>query len=77
MFELDVFTITLKAGTGISVLTKSGWTNSGTATLTKDVNYGSSIDLSTISVTFKTGYSGISYTKSSGSGTLSGSTLPD
>ncbi len=72
---INVYTITINAGAGISTLTASGWTGSGTGTLTKEFAAGETIDLSTITVADKTGYTGSSYSKTSGSGTLSGSTF--
>ena len=69
------YTITVKAGTGISKLTLSGWTNSGTATLTNGLDYGSTLDLSTFTPTYSSGYSGVTYTLTSGAGSISGSTF--
>ncbi len=68
------YTVTINAGPGISTLTASGWTGSGTGTLTKAFSAGDTIDLSTIAPTRKTGYTGTSYS-SAGSGSISGSTF--
>ena len=71
----NVVTVTVQAGNGISKVALTGWTNTGTATMTKSLQSGSTLDLSTITPTYKTGYSGISYTKTSGSGSISGNTF--
>ena len=71
----NTYTITIKAGNGISKVALSGWTNTGTATMTKTMSYGSTLDLSTVTPTYKSGYSGVSYTKTSGSGSISGNTF--
>ena len=68
------YTITVKAGNGISALTLADWTGTGTTSLTKDLAYGTELDLTTFTETFKTGYSGNTYTKNSGAGTLNAST---
>ena len=71
------YEITIVAGRGIATIaqpTNGGWTGSGTATLTKTVEYGSTIDLSTFNPTSKAGYTGTGYTVT-GAGTLSGSTF--
>ena len=67
-------TITLNAGNGISTLTASGWTDSGSASISKGFHEGETIDLSTITRGYKTGYTGVKYTVTGGTGTLSGST---
>ena len=71
----NTYTITVTAGNGISKLTASGWTGTGTGTISKTFSYGSTVDLSTITVNDKCGYTGAAYTLASGSaGTLSGTT---
>ena len=65
------YTITVNAGAGISSLALSGWTGTGTGTLTKIYHIGDTIDLSTFTRTYKTGYSGVTYTKNDSVGTLS------
>lgn len=72
--EATDYTLTLTAGTGTSALTATGWTNSGTATISKTVHIGDVINLSTITPTFKTGYNTVGYTKTDNIGSLSGST---
>ena len=72
---INSYTITLKAGTGISTISLEGWTNTETATITKNLEYGSTVDLSKVIVTNATGYSGSSWTKTSGGGTLNGTTF--
>ena len=66
-------TITLNAGNGISTLTASGWTGSGSASISKGFHEGETIDLSTITRGYKTGYNGVKYTVTGGTGTISGS----
>ena len=72
---INNYTITIKAGNGLSAVALSGWTNTGTATMSKSFAYGSTIDLSTITNTYKNGYSGSAYVKTSGSGSISGNTF--
>lgn len=67
-------TITVDSRRGVSAVTAKGWTNSGTATMTKSCNCGSTINLSTVTPTFKSCYNTIGYTLTSGSGSLSGTT---
>ncbi len=67
------YTITVTAGNGISKVTASGWTNSGTATMTKTFDFGEQIDLSTVvTATQKSGYTGAAYTVTNGAGSISG-----
>ena len=68
------YTVTIHAGNGISALALSGWTGTGTSTLTKTYHIGDTIDLSTASPTYKTGYSGSKYTKNDSIGSLSSAT---
>ena len=68
------YTVTLRAGNGISALTLAGWTGSGTGTLTKTYHIGDTIDLSTVTPTYKTGYNGAKYIKNDSIGSISGST---
>ena len=74
-WTINKYTITVKAGNGISAVALSGWTNTGTATMTKTLRYGETLDLSTITPTYKTGYSGVAYVKTSGAGSISGTTF--
>ena len=69
-------TITITAGAGVSTLALSGWTGTGTATMTKTYYTGDTINLSTITPTYKTAYSGVAYTKtdSATGSSISGST---
>ena len=67
------YTITITAGAGISSVSLAGWTNTGTSSMTKSLVYGSTLDLSTITPTYVSGYTGTAYVKS-GSGLLSGTT---
>lgn len=69
------YTITLTAGTGASTVALAGWTNTGTTTMTKELEYGSTLDLSTVIVTNAAGYSGSTWAKTSGDGTLSGTSF--
>ncbi len=67
------YTITVTAGNGISKVAASGWTNSGTATMTKTFDFGDPIDLSTVvTATQKSGYTGAAYTVTNGEGSISG-----
>ena len=66
-------TITLNAGNGINTLTASGWTGSGSASISKGFHEGETIDLSTITRGYKAGYNGAKYTVTGGTGTISGS----
>ena len=74
-WKINSYTITINAGNGLSKVALSGWTNTGTASMTKSLEYGSTLDLSTIIATFKSGYSGKAYVKTSGSGSISGNTF--
>ena len=74
-FDINSYTITVKAGNGVSKVTASGWTGTGTATLTRSYNYGSTITLSDLVPTRKTGYTGAGYTKTSGEGTINSTTF--
>ena len=67
-------TVTINAGNGVSSLSLSGWTGNGTGTLTKEVTLGDTIDLSALTVTRKTGYTGTDYVKVDNYGSLSGTT---
>ena len=67
------YTITVKAGTGIESLTLAGWEGTGSDTLTKSIAYSSTLDLSAFNRTYKNGYGGVKYTKTSGSGSVAGS----
>ena len=66
--------IIIKAGPGVSSLTAAGWTGTGTGVITKKYNDGATIDLSTITPTLKTGYTGAKYEITSGDGVINGST---
>ena len=68
------YTVTLRAGSGVSAIDFADWTGTGTTTLTKTFHYGDTIDLSGATLTLKTGYNGASYTRNETYGTLSGST---
>ena len=75
-YTRNTYTITVAAGNGISKVAASGWTNTGSANMTKSYEYGASIALATVvTPTQKTGYTGVAYTKTSGSGTLSGTSF--
>ena len=75
-YTRNTYTITVAAGNGISTVAASGWTNTGSANMTKSYEYGASIALATVvTPTQKTGYTGVAYTKTSGSGTLSGTSF--
>ena len=67
------YTITVTAGVGVSALTASGWTGTGTATISKTFYMDDVVDLSAITPTRKTGYTGTAYEKTDTYGTLSGS----
>ena len=69
------YRVTLEAGTGVSSLTASGWTGSPGTTISKIINAGTNISLSDITVSYTTGYNGSTWTKTSGSGTVSGNTF--
>ena len=80
--EADSYTITINAGTGISSVTGTGWTNTGTTTMTKSVQMGTELSLcesnasaTTIVGTINGGYTGCSATLTTGSGTLTGNTF--
>ncbi|MBR2641301.1 InlB B-repeat-containing protein [Candidatus Saccharibacteria bacterium] len=68
------YTVTLRTGSGLSAIAPSGWTNAGNGTFTKVFHVGDTIDLSTVSTTLKTNYTGTKYTINNGIGSLSGST---
>ena len=68
------YDVTITVGKGITSLTASDWSGSGTSTITKTLNYGETINLATIVPTYKTGYTGSTYTKNDSVGTLNGST---
>ncbi len=71
------YEITIVAGRGIDTIaqpTNGGWTGSGTATLTKTLEYGTTVDLSQFTPTRKAGYTGTGYTVT-GAGNLDGSTF--
>ena len=68
------YTITIDAGAGTTALTLSGWSGTGTATLTKTFHIGDTIDLSAITPTYRTGYSGATYVVNDSYGSISGST---
>jgi len=73
----NTYTITVRAGAGINSVVGSGWTGSGTSTMTKSYSYGNTINLSSVvTPTRKTGYIGTGYDLTSSSfGTLNGSTF--
>ena len=74
-YTISSYRVTVNAGNGISTVAATDWINSGTASMYKDHNYNSSIDLSSVvTPTHKNGYTGVSYSVS-GSCTLSGSTV--
>ena len=68
------YTVTVKAGNGISTLTLSDWTGTGTGTLTKTYHINETIDLSDFAPTYKTGYSGVNNVKNDTAGSISGTT---
>ena len=68
------YTVTISAGAGVSSIELSGWTGTGTSTLTKTFHYGDTIDLSAATLTYKTGYNGADYVRNETYGSLSGST---
>ena len=71
-YTRNAYTVTVAAGHGINTVTASGWTNTGTASMSKSFEYGATITLSTIvTPALKSGYTGVAYSKTSGSGTLS------
>ena len=67
------YTITIDAGAGTTTLTLSGWSGTGTATLTKTFHIGDTFDLSAITPTYRTGYSGTKIIKNDSYGSLSDS----
>ena len=71
-YDTQDYVITLVAGEGVSSLAASGWTGTGTGTMTKSLTFGSTLSLSGITVTNAPGYHGATWSKTSGSGTLSG-----
>ena len=69
-YNRNTYTITATAGHGVSTVSANGWTDKGTARMTKIFEYGAGINLAnTISAANKTGYTGKSY-GISGTGTL-------
>ena len=66
--------ITITPGNGISLISMDGWTTDNNS-IYKEFTSGETIDLTTLTVTDKTGYSGQSYAKTTGEGTLSDSTF--
>lgn len=74
-WTINTYTITVSAGNGVSTVSGTGWTNTGTASMSKTYNYGATIDLgSVVTPTNKAGYYGTTYTVS-GSGSLSNGTF--
>ncbi len=72
-FSKIKYDINIVAGIGIESVALSGWTNSGTSQMTKKLEDESELDLTTITVTYKAGYSGINYSASNGG--VAGNTL--
>ena len=68
------FDVTVTVGNGVTALTASGWTGNGTSSITRTYNTGDTINLASITPTFKMGYKGAAYTKTDSFGTLNGST---
>lgn len=66
------YTVTVTAGTGISTLALSGWTGTGTGTLTKTFRIGDTIDLSTFTRNYLTGFNGAIYGKYDNYGSMNG-----
>ncbi len=60
-FSKQKFDITIRAGAGIEKVALDGWTNSGTSEMTKALEDESTLDLTTITITYKDGYSGFAY----------------
>ena len=74
-WTINTYTITVSAGNGVSTVSGTGWTNTGTASMSKTYSYGDTIDLgSVVTPTNKAGYYGTTYTVS-GSGSLSNGTF--
>lgn len=72
----NVSIITINAGSGISSISGTGLTYDSTSRkATGTFANGSTIDLSSLTITYKTGYSGSSWSKTFGDGTLSGTTF--
>ena len=69
--NINSYQVTINAGNGVGTLTASGWTSNGSTSISKTVTYNEIIDLSqVVTVTNKTGYTGTSWVKTSGEGTL-------
>ncbi|MBQ6487158.1 hypothetical protein IJI89_01870 [Candidatus Saccharibacteria bacterium] len=68
------YTITIHVGNGATAVNLTGWTGTGTGTLTKTYHIGDTIDLSDATLTYKTGYNGSKITKNDSYGSLSEST---
>ena len=74
--SVNSYTITVKAGAGVSTVAATGWTNTGTASMSKSFNYGSTINLpNTVTPTRKNGYTGTSYAVTSGNCTINASNV--
>ncbi len=74
--DKNTYTITVKAGHGVSTVAASGWTGTGTGTMSKTFSYLDTIDLSSVvTPTRKNGYSGTSYAVTAGTGSISGTTF--
>ena len=60
-YSKEKYDITISAGAGIESVALSGWTGTGTGEMTKALENESTLDLTTITVTYKNGYSGFAY----------------
>ena len=69
-WQINSYTITLTAGAGISKIVADGWTGTNT-TITKTLDYGTVVNLSSVTKTYKNGYSGVEYTLT-GAGSIIG-----
>ena len=65
--------LTVNVGHGVQSISGTGWTNGNNGSIERYVEPNGTVDLSDINITYKTGYEGIAYSKTSGSGTLNGS----
>ncbi len=74
--SVNNYTITVNAGAGVSTVAATGWTNTGTASMSKSFDYGATINLpNTVTPTHKNGYTGTSYAVTSGNCTINASNV--
>ena len=78
---VNSYVITIQAGNGVASVSGTGWTNTGTTTMSKSVQYGETLNLcettaseTNIVANRKNGYTGCSATLTNGTGAISNNT---